>query len=178
MGFELAGRLGFAVAMAYTAFQCLKTGLLSRFWGSLGAALGAVSFLFAEFSLLWFIYAALLIAGWVPGGRPPAWATGEAMPWPKPGEEDDEDEDDYDFDAGPGGPADDSHAGPYGRDAGEGGEDEDRHTVGGPAAGPAREPIDVGDTGPTDGDRAAQRPSGADSGDEPPPSQRKRKRRH
>jgi hypothetical protein len=29
----------------------------------------------------------LLIAGRWPGGRPPAWETGTAMPWPKPGEE-------------------------------------------------------------------------------------------
>ncbi|MGA1213349.1 MAG: hypothetical protein ACO3ZZ_06405, partial [Solirubrobacterales bacterium] len=27
----------------------------------------------------------LLLAGWVPGGRPPAWASGEARPWPKGG---------------------------------------------------------------------------------------------
>ena len=27
-----------------------------------------------------------LIGGWVPGGRPPAWAAGEAIPWPSPGQ--------------------------------------------------------------------------------------------
>lgn len=86
-GFGLAGQIGFAVAMAYTCMQAMKVGLLSRFWGSLGAALGVVSFLFFQFALLWFIYLGLLIAGWVPGGRPPAWAEGRAMPWPKPGEE-------------------------------------------------------------------------------------------
>jgi hypothetical protein len=38
------------------------------------------------FTLIWFIYFALLVLGRVPGGRPPAWAAGEAIPWPTPGE--------------------------------------------------------------------------------------------
>jgi hypothetical protein len=85
-GFGIAGRLGFMVAMFYSCLYGLRTGLLSRLWGSLGMALGAVSFLFPQFAVLWFIYLGLLIAGWVPGGRPPAWAAGEAIPWPSPGE--------------------------------------------------------------------------------------------
>jgi len=87
-GFELGGRLGFAVAMVYTALHAMRTGLLTRFWGSLGMALGVVSFIpaFSSFALLWFVYLGLLLAGWVAGGRPPAWASGEAMPWPAPGE--------------------------------------------------------------------------------------------
>jgi len=85
-GFGIAGRLGFMVAMFYSCLYGLRTGLLSRLWGSLGMALGAVSFLFPQFAVLWFIYLGLLIAGWVPGGRPPAWASGEAIPWPSPGE--------------------------------------------------------------------------------------------
>jgi hypothetical protein len=63
----------------------MRTGLLTRFWGSLGLALGAVFVFFTLFTLIWFIYLGLLFAGWVPGGRPPAWAAGEAMPWPKGG---------------------------------------------------------------------------------------------
>jgi hypothetical protein len=85
-GFGLAGQLGFVVAMIYTALHAMRVGLLTRFWGSLGVALGAVSFIFFQFTLLWFIYLALLLVGWVPGGRPPAWASGEAEPWPTPGE--------------------------------------------------------------------------------------------
>jgi hypothetical protein len=85
-GFGLAGQLGFVVAMFYTAMHAMRTGLLTRFWGSLGMALGAVSFIFFQFALLWFVYIGLLIAGWVPGGRPPAWRSGEAEPWPTPGE--------------------------------------------------------------------------------------------
>jgi hypothetical protein len=85
-GFGFGGQIGFAVAMFYTAMYAMRTGLLTRFWGSLGMALGAVSFIFFQFTLLWFIYLGLLLAGWVPGGKPPAWQSGEAEPWPTPGE--------------------------------------------------------------------------------------------
>ncbi len=83
-GFGLGGQIGFVVAMFYTAMHAMRTGLLTRFWGSLGMALGAVSFIFFQFALLWFVYLGLLIAGL--GGRPPAWESGEAEPWPTPGE--------------------------------------------------------------------------------------------
>ena len=85
-GFGLGGQLGFVIAMVYTCLHAMRTGLLTRFWGSLGMALGAVSFIFFQFTLLWFVYFALLVFGWVPGGRPPAWASGEAEPWPTPAE--------------------------------------------------------------------------------------------
>jgi hypothetical protein len=85
-GFGLGGQVGFVVAMFYTAMHAMRVGLLTRFWGSLGMALGAVSFIFFQFTLLWFVYLGLLIAGWVPGGKPPAWNTGEAEPWPTPGD--------------------------------------------------------------------------------------------
>jgi hypothetical protein len=82
-GLGLAGLLGFTIAVVYCALWGMRTGLLTRFWGSLGMALGAVFVFFTLFTLVWFIYIGLLFAGWVPGGRPPAWASGEAMPWPK-----------------------------------------------------------------------------------------------
>src|SRR6188472_981467 len=85
-GFGLGGQLGFAVAMVYTCLYAMRVGLLPRFWGSLGMALGAVSFIFFQFAMLWFLYVALLLIGRVPGGKPPAWASGEAIPWPTPGE--------------------------------------------------------------------------------------------
>ena len=89
-GLSLAGALGFAFIMVYSCLQAMRVGLLSRFWGSLGMALGAVSFIlvqFLPFVLLWFIFFGLLAAGWVPGGRPRAWEEGEAVPWPTAGEE-------------------------------------------------------------------------------------------
>jgi hypothetical protein len=86
-GMALGGRLGLAFALIYCCLYGMRTGLLTRFWGSLGMALGAgVLLLLIQFTLIWFLYFALLVAGWVPGGRPPAWAAGEAIPWPTPGE--------------------------------------------------------------------------------------------
>lgn len=84
-GFGLAGLLGFTIAVVYTSLWGLRTGLLTRFWGSLGIALGAVFIFFTLFTLVWFVYLGFLLTGWVPGGRPPAWASGEAEPWPKGG---------------------------------------------------------------------------------------------
>lgn len=82
-GLGLAGLIGFTISVVYCALWGMRTGLLTRFWGSLGLALGAVFIFFTLFTLVWFIYLGLLFAGWVPGGRPPAWASGKAMPWPK-----------------------------------------------------------------------------------------------
>ena len=71
-GFGLGGQLGLVVALFYTCLRAMRTGLLTRFWGSLGMALGAVSFLFFQFALLWFVYLGLLLLGWVPAAaRPP-----------------------------------------------------------------------------------------------------------
>ena len=85
-GIGLAGLLGFTVSVIYASLWGMRTGLLTRFWGSLGIALGAVFAFFTLFTLIWFIYLGLLLAGWVPGGRPKAWGAGEAVPWPKPGD--------------------------------------------------------------------------------------------
>jgi hypothetical protein len=85
---QLAGGLAFVFAMAYSSLYAMRVGLLTRLWGSLGIGLG-VAFLLPQFGLLtflWFVYFGLLCCGWVPGGRPPAWAAGKAIPWPTPGE--------------------------------------------------------------------------------------------
>ncbi|MDQ2699933.1 MAG: hypothetical protein M3Y23_01245 [Actinomycetota bacterium] len=83
-GFAFAGAIGFTIGIVYTALWAMRVGLVSRFWGSLGMAMGAVFLLIPFFVFLWFIYLGFLFAGWVPGGRPPAWAAGEAIPWPDP----------------------------------------------------------------------------------------------
>jgi hypothetical protein len=86
-GFGLAGRIGLAVALVYCCLWGMRVGLLSRFWGSLGMALGvAALLLLVQFCLIFFIYFALLLVGKLPGGRPPAWAAGEAVAWPTPGD--------------------------------------------------------------------------------------------
>jgi hypothetical protein len=86
-GLGLGGRIGLAFVMLFCCLWAMRVGLLSRFWGSLGMALGAAALLLlVQFTMIWFLYFALLVAGWVPGGRPPAWAAGKAVPWPTPGE--------------------------------------------------------------------------------------------
>jgi hypothetical protein len=86
-GFGLGGRLGLAIALLYSCLYGMRTGLLTRFWGSLGMALGVAALLLrVEFTMIWFIYFGLLLLSRLPGGRPQAWDAGEAVPWPTPGE--------------------------------------------------------------------------------------------
>jgi hypothetical protein len=86
-GLGIAGAIGFAVALFYSCLWGMRTGILPRFWGSLGMAVGIAALLgLIIFTLAWFLYFALLVLGKVPGGRPPAWESGEAEPWPTPGE--------------------------------------------------------------------------------------------
>jgi hypothetical protein len=82
--------LGLIVAMVYVPLQALRVGLLSRFFATMGMALGASSlFIVPALSLLalmiWFGWLGFTILDKVPR-RPPAWDAGEAMPWPKAGE--------------------------------------------------------------------------------------------
>jgi hypothetical protein len=87
IGFGLGGRLGLAVTLLYSCLFAMRVGLLTRFWGSLGMALGVAALLLrVEFTMIWFIYFGLLLIDRLPGGRPPAWAAGVAVPWPTPGE--------------------------------------------------------------------------------------------
>jgi hypothetical protein len=80
--------LGLLIAMIYIPLQALRQGLLTRLTGTLGMALGAAIFLLGPTGLIallvWFLYVGLLIGGWLPTGRPPAWAAGEGIPWPAP----------------------------------------------------------------------------------------------
>ncbi len=86
-GLGIAGGLGFVIALFYSCLWAMRTGLLTRFWGSLGMALGiAALFGLLPFVLLWFLYFGVLLLDRLPGGRPPAWEAGEAVPWPTPGE--------------------------------------------------------------------------------------------
>lgn len=87
-GLSLAGVFGLVIALLYTGLWAMRTGLLSRFWGSL-AMVSGIAFLLGPLSfvtMVFFVYFGLLALGLVPGGRPPAWEAGEAVPWPTPGE--------------------------------------------------------------------------------------------
>jgi hypothetical protein len=82
--------LGLIVAVVYVPLQAVRAGLLPRFFGTLGMALGVSIILLPPGTLLlalWFGWLGLLFVDKVPGGRPPAWEAGQAIPWPKPGEE-------------------------------------------------------------------------------------------
>jgi MFS family permease len=90
---EQIGGLAFIFAMVYVPLWAVRTGLLTRFHGTLGMALGA-SFILPPLTqitlpatLAWFMYFGLLLAGRTPRGRPPAWDTGEATPPPAAGED-------------------------------------------------------------------------------------------
>jgi hypothetical protein len=92
--------LGMLVAMIYVPLQAMRVGLLTRFFGTLGMALGAaLLFIAPAISLLtisiWFLWLGLMFIDRIPGGpRPPAWEAGVAIPWPRPGDEPREPEDD------------------------------------------------------------------------------------
>jgi hypothetical protein len=80
--------LAMIVAVVYPSLHAMRVGLVTRFFGTLGMAIG-VSVLFIGLIglFLWVLALGLLILGRWPGGRPPAWDAGEAVPWPRPGEE-------------------------------------------------------------------------------------------
>ena len=85
------GILGMIVAMIYVPLQAMRTGLLTRFFATLGMALGVALILIPyQYSLLavsiWFAWLGFIYLDRVPNGRPPAWAAGDAIPWPRPGE--------------------------------------------------------------------------------------------
>jgi hypothetical protein len=77
--------LGFAFVVI--ALNAMRAGLLTRFMGFLGIIVG-VLFVIPIGSQLpvvqtfWLFAAGVLILDRWPGGRPPAWASGKAEPWP------------------------------------------------------------------------------------------------
>ena len=87
---QLSG-LGSAIlglGIALTALNAMRVGLLTRFMGILGVIVGVLSFLpqlegqLPFVKIFWLIALGALLLGRWPGGRPPAWETGEAKPWP------------------------------------------------------------------------------------------------
>lgn len=84
--------LGLIVVMVYVPLQSLRVGLLTRFFATLGMALGASAlFIVPAISLLglmlWFGWLGLTILDKLRKSRPPAWDAGVAIPWTKPGQD-------------------------------------------------------------------------------------------
>lgn len=90
---QTIGVLALIFAMIYVPLWAVRTGLLTRFHGTLGMALGA-SFILPPLTaitlpalLAWFMYFGLMLAGRTPKGRPAAWDAGVAVPPTRAGQE-------------------------------------------------------------------------------------------
>lgn len=86
-----AGSLAFGAAIVLVSTYAGRAGLLSRFMTIMGAIIGALmvfGFLLGAASLggpiivFWGIALGMLFLARWPGGRGPAWDSGEAIPWP------------------------------------------------------------------------------------------------
>jgi small-conductance mechanosensitive channel len=91
-GLSLAGGIALGLALVLIGLNAMRAGLLSRFMGVLAVVAAmflALPFLGGPPTLLFFWMGAvgLLCFGRWPGGRGPAWDTGEAVPWPTPAQQ-------------------------------------------------------------------------------------------
>jgi hypothetical protein len=83
----IAGLFLLGLFAALVSMWAMRTGLLTRFTGTLGMATAAFFFLlpsFPYFFFLFLIYLAFLSADWLVD-RTPAWEKVEEMPWPSGG---------------------------------------------------------------------------------------------
>lgn len=90
--FQLARSLYFPAllilifVMIYVPVWSIRTGLIHKTAGTIGMAIGAIQIFVPPqigmmILVLWFGYIAVLLSGRLPGGRPPAWEEGVAIPW-------------------------------------------------------------------------------------------------
>jgi hypothetical protein len=90
LGFGLAGALAFGFALVLLNVNAMRAGLESRFMGVVGVLVGALPVLASLLpvasggfvQLFWVVALGFLFLGRWPGGRGPAWETGQATPWP------------------------------------------------------------------------------------------------
>ena len=90
LGFGLAGSLSFGFALVLLNVNAMRAGIESRFMGVMGVIVGALPVLASLLpiasggivQLFWVVALGFLFLGRWPGGRGPAWETGEAIPWP------------------------------------------------------------------------------------------------
>jgi hypothetical protein len=84
----LFAALALAVGMIAAMVAALRAGLLPRWLGVLGVFSGLLflplfgSSTFQLIPTFWMVFTGILLLGRLPGGDPPAWAAGEARPWP------------------------------------------------------------------------------------------------
>lgn len=87
----LAGALALAFATIIIAQTAMRVGLLTKFLGILGIVVGALYVLGVVFPLgtdairlFWIVAVGLVVLGWWPGGRGPAWESGQPEEWLSP----------------------------------------------------------------------------------------------
>jgi hypothetical protein len=74
--------------MIMVVLNSMRVGLLPRWMGILGIVTGVLIFLplggqtLEVIPAFWLVMMGILFAGRWPNGEPPAWAAGEARPWP------------------------------------------------------------------------------------------------
>jgi hypothetical protein len=89
---DLIAGLALAAGMIGVMINALRVGLLPRWVAILGMFTAVLIFLplgGAELEVIpafWMVIVGILLAGRWPNGDPPAWAAGEARPWPTPAE--------------------------------------------------------------------------------------------
>src|SRR3954454_21353199 len=87
-GLSLGASMATGLATVMISLNAMRAGLLSRFMGVLGVILGALFVLpliaSPVIQLFWLLALGALFMSLWPGGRGPAWETGEAVPWPSP----------------------------------------------------------------------------------------------
>jgi hypothetical protein len=85
-GLSLGASIASGLATILVSLNAMRAGLLSRFMGVLGVILGALFVLpliaSPVIQLFWLLALGALFLNLWPGGRGPAWETGEAAPWP------------------------------------------------------------------------------------------------
>jgi hypothetical protein len=82
---DLVVALAFGVGVVVVALNAMRAGLISRLLGIVGCIAGALFVLPLPLQIitaLWLAGLGILLLGRWPGGDPPAWAAGEARPWP------------------------------------------------------------------------------------------------
>jgi hypothetical protein len=94
---QVSNALGFIGALTllagsiYALVWVRRTGLLTRAWAVIGIVVIVALFVIPAVGpvgiVLWFAITGLMLARFWPRPLPPAWEAGEAIPWPRPGED-------------------------------------------------------------------------------------------
>jgi hypothetical protein len=81
------GALVVALAFVVVSLNAMRAGLLTRFMGVLGMLVGVLFVIplgspWPVVQAFWLLAFGALVLGLAPAGRPPAWESGQAEPWP------------------------------------------------------------------------------------------------